>query len=106
MDDTRTLPDSITIPVQALREWSALPGTTELNIPITKQEIDHLFFAIDKMIRSQDHMHTCLIRLSNGDLSRANDALFASQKETVESQNRLRQFLTEVILSATRGQGG
>lgn len=46
-------------------------------------------------------MQECLIGYSQGDLHAANTALGKSQFDLVESGNRVRQFMTDIMLSAS-----
>ena len=101
MTDVR-LPDSYVIPDQAITEWAALPPQAIATTALTKQQVDHLFFAINKIILSQDWLQACLIHTSNGRTEEGNSALNLSKSELIEAQNRLRQFMTEVMLTATR----
>ena len=106
MSDTQpaALPESFTIPIQAVREWLALPDTQSVPLNLTKQDIDRLFFSIEKLIHSNDASHACLIHYTNNRVQEADAALINSQRLLVEAQNNLRQFMTAVMLSATRPQ--
>jgi len=97
------LPEPFEIPETLLHQWLSLPMNQRVDAPLTRKVVEHLFFAIDKMARSQEHIHTCLIYLSNQQVDEANGALVESQRAVIESQNRLRQYLMEIIVDATRG---
>ena len=98
------VPDPFTIPSQAIREWVQLSQTQPLDIQFSRATIDHLFFALSKMIEAQSKFQTCLIHYSRGDLVGADGLLAESQVSLAESDNRLRQFMTDIMLSATRGR--
>jgi hypothetical protein len=97
------LPDQIRIPDLLVEEWAALPSNHVVTMPITKAVIDHLFFAMVKTLSAQDFMQACVIHISNGRTDEGNKALNGSQREVIEASNRLRQFMTEIMLAATRG---
>lgn len=100
------IPDPISLPAQAVREWIELPELTELDVKVSRLTVDHFYFSINKMIESQHFLQQSLIHYSNGEIERANSALQESQANLAESSNRLRQFMTDVMLSATRGSAG
>lgn len=97
------MPDLVTIPPQAIREWTQIPSIESLDIEISRSTIDHLFFALRRMAESQSKFHACLIRYSLGDLAAANALLAESQVSLAESDNQIAQFMTDIMLSATRG---
>jgi hypothetical protein len=98
------LPDPLTIPPQAVREWTQIPLGQTLSVDITRSTIDHLFFALRRMAESQATFQQCLINYSHGQLERADDLLTQSQVTLRESENHLTQFVTDIMLSATRGR--
>src|ERR1700722_3104660 len=104
MSDVTTpgLPETYNIPPQAVSEWLALPDGHQFYLHLTKSSVDHLYFSIDKIINSQAQFQQCLISYTNNNTDAANDALVVSQRMLVEAQNRLRYFMTELIISATR----
>jgi hypothetical protein len=99
------LPERVPIPAQAVREWVKLPEDEPLNIELSRREVDHLFFAINKTILGQDALAAALLHYVNGSTTEAHAQMHAHQRELVEAQNRLRQFMTNVMLSATRRDG-
>lgn len=105
MTDSNTpkLPDVWSIPQQAIREWLELDASAPLNIELTRQTVDSLFFGLMRLADAQSQFHACLISYSNGDTATANAKLVESQTTLIEGQNRLRQFVTDIMLSATRG---
>lgn len=98
------LPDPLTIPPQAVREWTQLSQTQTLSVDISRSTIDHLFFALRRMAESQATFQQCLINYSHGQLAKADDLLAQSQVTLRESENHLTQFMTDIMLSATRGR--
>ena len=102
MQTPTRLPDNVSIPAKLVQEWVNLSDGQELDISLTRSTIDHLFFTLDKLIRSQGVLQQCLIKYSNEELDAANELMTESQTLMVEGQNRLRQFMTDVMLAATR----
>lgn len=97
------VPDLITVPTQAVREWVQIPQHQTVDVQLSRGTVDNLFLALRRMAESQAKFHECLIRYSQGDVSGANSLLTESQVSLAESENQLSLFMTNIMLSATRG---
>lgn len=105
-DNTPTLPDNVSIPPRAIEDWLRLNEHEPLEIQLNRLTVDHLFFALVKLADAQAEFQQCLISYSQGDTPSANVKLASSQTLLVEGRNRLNQFMTNVMLEASRGRHG
>lgn len=96
------LPESVNIPVQAVEAWSQLPPTTYVTAPLSRADIDNLFFSINRVIESQSETQQCLVEYSTGRLTEANQHMWEARRKLIEAQNNLRQFMTAVMVSASK----
>lgn len=94
------LPQSVTIPTQLVEAWSRIAPATSLELRISRQDIDHLFFALDNFAHSQDHLVSSLQKAMSGDTVGAEAYMRLSTIRTIEGQNRARQMLISLMASA------
>jgi hypothetical protein len=99
------LPEEFSIPRQVLDKWLSIPHADYINARLTRQDIDNLFFAINRSLQAQTATHDCLISWSNGSLVDANASLHNSKRLLIESGNNLRQFFTGLASSAVPENG-
>lgn len=97
MTPTTPLPESYEFPLASLQKWAAMPASAQLGSPITKGDVDNLFFALDHIIGAQVAMQTSLIAYTQGDLDSANGHVWETSRRLIEGQNKLRQFVTGIM---------
>ena len=100
------LPESVSIPVQAIEAWSRLPSTAYVTASLSRADLDNLFFSINKVIESQSETQQSLIDYSTGKLPEANQHMWEARRKLIEAQNNLRQFMTAIMIAAKNGQQG
>lgn len=92
-------PDAFLIPDALIQAWLKIPSNKPLEVPITREHIDALFFSLARMGQATTKLQSCLLLYSQGKLQEANDAMAESQRTTVEGENYARQFLTAIMSS-------
>ncbi|EAQ34456.1 hypothetical protein NB311A_11962 [Nitrobacter sp. Nb-311A] len=91
------LPQAFSIPATQISKWTSVPPQTQINIAITRGDMDNLFFAMSKSAQAISSLQTCLILYSQGKIEEANHVLAQSQRNNVESDNHLRMFMNAVM---------
>ncbi len=94
------LPETFEIPAAIVNHWVSLPSTTALHMTFTRQDWDHLFFALDYALTSIAAMDRCIVHYSNGEIDQANNEMWDTRRRVIEGHNRLRQFMTGLMASA------
>jgi hypothetical protein len=95
-------PELFTIPTQLLEEWVDVPTHDHINITLTRQDLDHLFFGLTRLAEAQGKLDAVMVLWSNNDVDNSNIALGEFRRLNVESQNHIRQFITAMMFSALR----
>jgi len=99
-DATLEIEPPFHIPESTVARWLAIDATKPLSIPITRNDIDHLFFAIDSIAIAQADLQKALIDYSNGKLDDANESSARAARKIQQSKNRLRVFMNAMMVSA------
>jgi hypothetical protein len=99
------LPEAVNLPPALVDGWVRLRPDTPITASLTKADVDHLYFALNKSLISQDHLVTALTLAINGDTANASEHIQQSLTEIVEGQNRLRQLLISIMSNAVTGGG-
>lgn len=94
------LPQAFSIPSTQISRWTNIPPTTQINITITRADLDNLFFAVTKGAQAQSALQNCLILYSQGKIDEANHALAQSQRENIEGDNHMRMFMNAIMSGA------
>jgi hypothetical protein len=94
-------------PYQLLDQWLAVPDHEVIAAKLTKQDINHLLFALLRGNEAQVALQRTLVSWSTGKTDEANAHLVEFQRLNVDSQNNVRQFFTGLMISflATRPHG-
>jgi hypothetical protein len=93
-------PEIHEIPSEAIHRWVAIPDDAPIEVPITRADIDNLYFAIMGLVNAQTSMHTCLVEFSNSNFGNANAALATSKKALVNGTNHISAFMGSVMSKA------
>ncbi len=93
------LPPTYAIPGQIIEGWLKIAPTDYIQAKITRHDLDSLLFGLTKSVETQQLMHDCLVRWSNGDIAGANTVLDASKRKAIEAENHIRQFFTGLMAS-------
>ena len=96
-DDLPALPNSVVMPSSLLSAWIKLPPGEVLSFPMTKEIIDHLFFAVDNLVHAHDNTESAVAAYVTGDVPGGHKYLDAGRRRMIEGQNNLRQFLIAII---------
>jgi len=99
------LPEDFNIPTQLIEKWIGLPPSTYISARLTRRDIDHLFFSINKSLQAQSLTQQCLIDWTNGRINDANVSLHESKRLLIDSGNDLRQFFTGILASVVSEPG-
>lgn len=94
------------IPEDLLKEWINLPINTIIHIPITKSDIDKLFFAISNTQSAIDETNRSFVQWSNNNIVEAQESVKRSQLGIFAGVNSLRQFLHSIAERMIRGDKG
>lgn len=97
-------PERFLIPTQLLEQWISIPPQQLINAPLTKQDIDHLFFGLLRNNEAQLVMDRTIVAWSNGKTDEANTHLVEYRRLLAESDNHIRQFMMGLMVSATIGK--
>ena len=101
MNEVPALPTPFNIPPATVARWLALPSDRPLEAPLTRADLDNLFFAIDFNQKAIFSVQKALIDYTNGQLDEANNASSVASVQLAESANRLRIFMNAIMASAT-----
>ncbi|WP_160773848.1 hypothetical protein [Stappia sediminis] len=108
MTEENIIPDTINIPQGTIEGWLSIPSNETVEIAVTRQDLDNLFFAINHMVTANGALQQCLISYSNGNLEAANQHMVESQRANASSLNSLRLLFNALMSNAaaarTRGQ--
>ena len=89
MDDAPSplapLPESFSIPAQSLEAWNRLPSTDYVHVRFTKSDIDHLFFAVDKIVHATDATNAALTSAMSGNTEMAYTHIHSSTARLILS---------------------
>lgn len=88
-----------------MEQWTQIPLEADVEVAITKGDLDNLYFAINHLNMSQASMQEALIKYSNGELDDANQFMDASRRSNIESLNALRGLFTALMSSAVQRRG-
>jgi hypothetical protein len=97
------LPAVYMIPDDVLTKWVNTAPEHPLTIPITKAEIDNLYFAIFRSVGSITELAQALQAFSHGQTAEANKHFADAAATSREAENRIKQFFTAIITRATAG---
>lgn len=97
MSDPKPLPRLQQLSPTLIDQWIQTPGGTELTAPITKDDLDNLYFAINELTKATHETQQSLIHLSNNQLNSANEAMHKAQFSTAESANTLNRFFEGIV---------
>ena len=91
------LPQEIPIPEKLLERWIKLPSNQPISAPITRAEVDNLFFSLQKIINGQARFQEAMIAYTNGNLEEADRLNDLARREMIEANNQAKLFLTGVM---------
>ena len=100
MDTSTTAPTPFNIPAATVQRWVNVPNGQPLNAPLTRADLDNLFFSIDLNIKATFNLQQSLIHYTNGRLDEANQASALAGTNLAEASNRLRVFMNAIMASA------
>lgn len=100
------LPEEFQIPYQAIDSWTSIPTHQYVLAKLTRGDLDNFFFAIDKTIQAQGWFQETMVHYTNGRLEESNKSLQESRRALYEARNKLRQFFTAIMISASKGENG
>lgn len=98
--ETPPLPIVHTIPRSLIEQWTRLSPDDDVEIRLTKADIDNLFFSINGVISSLASIQEALIAYSNGNVDDANSHMDSSKRNNVEALNYIRSLMSSLIASA------
>lgn len=90
----------IPIPQEAIDRWNSIQSDLTLNIPITKDLIDNLFFSIRNLSRSHDFFQTSMRLWLSGNHEESNEYFKESAQTNATSVNDLNRFIEIVMRGA------
>lgn len=94
------MPQEFIIPQGAVERWLAIPERGKIEAPLTRQDLDNLFFSITNISRAMVKLQSCLLLYSQGKLDEANEAMAESQKFNIHGDNNIRMFMNAVMAAA------
>jgi len=89
-------------PEDVLQKWVTLPADMPISVPLTRQDIDNLLFALLRNNDAHLAIDHAIVRWSNGEMDEANSSLVEFRKFTAQSQNHTRRFFAAIMAQATR----
>ena len=98
--DTPNPPIAFDIPHTLVKKWNGFDQTKPLDVPLTRQDIDNLFFAIDENTRATSALQKAIVDFSNGKLDEANASNIEATTRLGLSANRLRLFMNAIMAGA------
>jgi hypothetical protein len=93
------------IPPALIEKWVGLRSDQKVEIPLSRGDLDHLFFAVNNLAKSIGKLQSCLVLYSQGNLEEANTAMQESQKLVVRGDNEMRMFMN-ALMAGARPAGG
>jgi hypothetical protein len=102
--ESEPLPDQYMIPAQLLEQWIEIKTDEYLYFKITRLDVDKLLFALSSIVRSQQTPQEWVIHWSNGRTQEANLEMSKSRISALHSQNDIRQFIANLMVSAISGR--
>jgi hypothetical protein len=100
MADEKTIPDLFNIPPGVVESWLAIPSGENVEVALTRQDLDNLFFSINNMVAANAALQQCLISYTNGNLDAANQHMIESQRANTNSLNSLRLLFNALMSNA------
>ncbi len=97
-----SLPEPFQIPVQLVEQWTNLGQAERIAIELTRQDFDHLFFGLLRTVEAQGMLADVMVSWSNGDIDQANKQLHEFRRQNIDALNRVRQFITAIMVSKSR----
>lgn len=104
MADQPQIPDLINIPTGVLDRWLAIPSHEQVEVALTRQDFDNLFFSINNLVSANAALQQCLISFSNGKLEEANLHMVEAQSSNATGLNKLRLLFTAIMANADRAR--
>jgi hypothetical protein len=98
------LPEPFQFNYQLLEQWLAIPAHETVQAPLTRQDIDHLIFALSRSAEAQSALEAVLTHWSNGRVQEANTKLLDFRRLNLEFLNNTRQFFSGLMIAALRAR--
>lgn len=103
-EDAPPLPVIHTIPRSLIEQWTKVSPDDDVEIRLTKADIDNLFFSINGVISSLGSIQEALIAYSNGNIDHANVLMDTSKRNNLEALNYVRSLMSSLIASAIQNR--
>jgi len=100
MSDQNQIPELFNIPSGAIDRWVKIPDSAPVNVPLTRQDLDNLYFAINSLVNSNAALQESLVRFSNNQMQEADQAMVRSQVANTTALNRLRLLFNAIMSNA------
>lgn len=94
------------IPVALIDKWVGLRADQKVEIPLSRGDLDHLFFSVTNLAKGIAALQACLILYSQGKIEDADKALQESQKLVVRGDNEMKMFMNALMAGARPAGGG
>jgi hypothetical protein len=98
------LPVIHTIPRSLVEQWTKVSPDDDVEIRLTKADVDNLFFAINGAISSVASIQEALIAYSNGSVDEANGHMDSSKRSNFEALNYVRSLMSSLMASAIQNR--
>jgi hypothetical protein len=95
------LPTPTPIPREALDAWAGLSRKGQITIPLAKVDVEDFYNCIIHLISAHTHLQRTIIQYSQNNLGLANEHLVSSQQYLIESQSKLNELMTTIMITAT-----
>lgn len=92
------------IPRAAIERWGGIKSTDQINLFLTKEDLDNLFIGLRTILQAQESIAVCLHHFSYGKAQEANSAFEEFRRLSIQGGTRVNALITSVMQKAEPGQ--